>query len=341
MKHMKVLVTGGTGYIGSHTTVALIEEGYDVVIVDNLSNSSAKVLDRIYDITSVKPDFYQVDITDYNALKKVFRDHAIDAVIHFAALKAPAISVNKPLLYYQNNIDATLVLAKVMQENGTKKMVFSSSAAVYGIPSEIPISEKATASSSTNPYGQTKVVCERILQDLSVSDPSINITLLRYFNPIGAHTSGLIGEDPNGPPNNLVPYLSQVAVGKRSCLMLYGNDYETPDGTGIRDYIHISDLVDGHLAALKSSSKPGKASVYNLGTGKGSSVLETLKAFEKASNKKIPYKLMPRRKGDIASCYADPSKAKKELGWTAKKTLQEMCEDAWKWQSMNPEGYGK
>lgn len=335
---MTILVTGGTGYIGSHTVVELLEQGHEVIIVDNLSNSQQAVLERIEQITNKKPVFYELDVCDYKKLSGVFDSHAFDAVIHFAALKAPVDSVKDPILYYQNNVGSTLNLAKVMHEHNVKQVVFSSSATVYGTPEKMPVHETDYALSATNPYGQTKIMGERIWQDIAASDKDWNITLLRYFNPIGAHESGLIGEDPSGPPNNLVPYISQVAVGRREFLNVYGNDYETPDGTGIRDYIHVTDLVHGHIAAI-GKVHSGEAGVYNLGTGTGYSVLDTITAFEQASGKKIPYKIMPRRDGDIARCYSDASKALKELGWKAKKDLRQMCEDAWKWQSSNPDGY--
>lgn len=337
---MNILVTGGTGYIGSHTVVELLKRGDDVVIVDNLVNSSKVVLDRIHTITGKNPIFYEADVANYEKLDALFKDHDFDAVIHFAALKAPGISVKEPILYYENNINSTLTLAKVMEKHGVRQLVFSSSAAVYGAPQKVPITESDDALSATNPYGQTKVICERIWQDIAKSDSSWDITLLRYFNPIGAHESGLIGEDPNGPPNNLVPYISQVAVGRREFLSVYGNDYDTPDGTGIRDYIHVTDLVKGHVAAL-GKTHSGEAAVYNLGTGTGYSVFETITAFEKASGKKIPYKVMPRRDGDIARCYSDASKALEALDWKAEKTLSQMCADAWRWQSMNPNGYSE
>jgi len=336
---MTILVTGGTGYIGSHTVVELINAGHEVVIVDNLSNSSEVVLDRIKTITGTKPVFYKLDVADHLKLSTVFLKHKFKAVIHFAALKAPAVSVQNPVLYYHNNLDSTLVLATVMQEQHVKKLVFSSSAAVYGEPQQPKLSEDDNALNATNPYGQSKVMCERIWQDIARSDSEMQITLLRYFNPVGAHKSGLIGEDPNGPPNNLVPYISQVAVGKLELLSVFGDKYSTPDGTGIRDYIHIADLVSGHMAALEHEPPAREAAVYNLGTGRGYSVLETIAAFEKASGKKIPYKIVQPRPGDIAECFADPSKANRELGWQARCSIDEMCEDAWRWQSQNPHGY--
>lgn len=336
---MKILVTGGTGFIGSHTVVALLEQNHEVVIVDNLSNSNAEVLKRITTLTGKTPVFYQQDVSDTQALDTVFSDHTIDAVIHFAALKAPAISAEDPILYYQNNLNATLSLAKVMAKHGVKQVVFSSSAAVYGLPETTPIKETYFALDATNPYGQTKVICERIWQDIAKANDDWNITLLRYFNPVGAHESGLIGEDPNGPPNNLLSYITQVAVGAQPFLRVFGDDYDTPDGTGIRDYIHISDVVSGHLAALGHGSASSEAAVYNLGTGKGCSVFELLTAFEAAAGVRVPYRVLPRRPGDIARCYADVSKAKKELNWQAEKSLQQICADAWRWQQQNPAGY--
>lgn len=336
---MNILVTGGTGYIGSHTVVELLKDGHEVIIVDNLINSSKNVLDRIYALTNIMPVFYDVDVCDYKELNNIFEKHDIDAVIHFAALKSPGVSVVDPLLYYQTNVNSTLNLAKVMDEHKVRKLVFSSSAAVYGTPKRVPIREDADAFNAANPYGQTKVICERIWQDIVRSNNSWDVTLLRYFNPVGAHPSGLIGEDPSGPPNNLVPYISQVAVGKRKELEIFGDDYDTVDGTGVRDYIHILDLVEGHIAALNKNNKAGTAPVYNLGTGNGYSVFEVLRAFELASGRKISYKVSPRRSGDIDTCFADCSKAAKDLKWKATRSLQEMCKDAWHWQVNNPDGY--
>ena len=333
---MKVLVAGGAGYIGSHTVVQLHTAGHSCVIVDNLCNSHEKAVKRISKIVGENIKFYNIDLRNQERLEKVFQDNEFDAVIHFAGLKAVGESVDKPLLYYQNNLDSTLVLCDVMQKNDVKKLVFSSSATVYGDPDKIPISENSPVQ-PTNPYGQTKAMIEQILTDLAVSDSSWSVSLLRYFNPVGAHKSGLIGEDPSGIPNNLVPYISQVAIGKLRALNVYGNDYDTVDGTGVRDYIHITDLSDGHVKAIEKI-KPG-VSVYNLGTGRGTSVLEMVKAFEQASNKSIPVSITPRRPGDIAVCYADPAKAKQELDWTAKFTIKDMCEDTWRWQSQNPNGY--
>lgn len=337
---MKILVTGGMGYIGSHTCVELIHEGHDVVIVDNLSNSSIVVLDRIEEIIGVRPTFYEVDILDESALDAVFEKEKVDAVIHFAAYKAVGESVEKPLMYYENNISGTLVLARIMNKHNVKNIVFSSSATVYGNPDVVPITESAPLS-TTNPYGTTKLFVEHILQDLNVADSDWNVVLLRYFNPIGAHPSGLIGEDPKGIPNNLLPYIAQVAVGKLKELAVFGDDYDTPDGTGVRDYIHVVDLAKGHVDALKKLNKGDGVSIYNLGTGNGYSVLDVVKAFHEASGKDIPYAIKERRPGDIATCYADATKAKNEIGWSAKYNIEDMCKDSWNWQSKNPNGYNK
>ncbi len=335
---MKILVTGGAGYIGSHTVVELLNAGHDVVVVDNLSNSCEESLKRVKKITGRDVDFHQIDILDRDALSKVFAANSVDAVIHFAALKAVGESVSQPLRYYWNNITGTLVLCEVMREHGVKNIVFSSSATVYGDPESVPITEDFPLS-ATNPYGRTKLMMEYVLQDLHVADDSWNIVLLRYFNPVGAHKSGTIGEDPNGIPNNLMPYISQVAVGKRESLSIFGDDYPTPDGTGVRDYIHVVDLAIGHLKALdKLEEKPGVV-IYNLGTGCGYSVLDVVKAFEKASGNPVPYQLVARRPGDVAECYADPAFAEKELGWKAVRGIEEMCEDSWRWQSNNPNGF--
>lgn len=336
---MAILVTGGAGYIGSHTCVELLKEGYDVVVVDNLYNSSEKSLERVEQITGKKVRFYQVDILDKEALTEVFDKEEIDSVIHFAGLKAVGESVRKPLEYYHNNITGTLVLCDVMREHGCKNIVFSSSATVYGDPAMIPITEECPKGKCTNPYGQTKSMLEQILTDLNVADPEWNVVLLRYFNPIGAHESGLIGEDPKGIPNNLVPYIAQVAVGKLECLGVFGNDYDTHDGTGVRDYIHVVDLAVGHVRAIEKLKDKEGVSIYNLGTGIGYSVLDVVKAYEKACGKPIKYEIKPRRAGDIATCYADASKAAKELHWKAERNIEQMCADSWKWQSMNPEGY--
>lgn len=337
---MNILITGGAGYIGSHTAIELTKHGHDVVVVDNLSNSSRVALDRIKQITNKDFPFYQINCTDKKALLRVFKTHSIDAVIHFAGLKAVGESVSQPLGYYSNNLGSTLVLCEVMQETNIKKLIFSSSATVYGTPEELPLHETSrTGLGITNPYGQTKHMIEQILQDLVVADPSWQIIALRYFNPIGAHESGLIGEDPNGLPNNLLPYIAQVAVGKLDHVRIFGDDYDTLDGTGVRDYIHVVDLAKGHVAALEHMPSPGKMEIYNLGTGKGVSVFEAIRAFEKACGKPIPYKITPRRPGDIAACFAEPVKAREELGWTAAQTIEDACRDAWRWQSQNPDGY--
>lgn len=336
---MAILVTGGAGFIGSHTCVELLEAGYEVVVVDNLYNASRKSMDRIEQITGKKPTFYEADILDREALNKIFEKEQIDSVIHFAGLKAVGESVAKPIEYYYNNIAGTLVLCDVMRKHNVKNIVFSSSATVYGDPAFIPITEECPKGKITNPYGQTKGMLEQVLEDIHVSDPEWNVILLRYFNPIGAHKSGLIGEDPKGIPNNLVPYVAQVAIGKLKCLGVFGDDYDTPDGTGVRDYIHVVDLAKGHVAAIKKLEEKKGVLIYNLGTGKGYSVLDVVHAFEKACGKKIPYEVKPRRLGDIATCYADPAKAKAELGWEAENGIEEMCADSWRWQSMNPNGY--
>lgn len=335
---MNILITGGAGYIGSHTIIELINNGDTVVVVDNLSNSSREALARVEKITGFKIPFYEIDVRDSAELDKVFVENNIEAVIHFAGLKAVGESVKKPLEYYSNNIDSTLVLLDVMKKHNVKKIIFSSSATVYGDPSELPLTENAKVGIGiTNPYGRTKYMIEQILQDLSKSDENFQITILRYFNPIGAHESGLIGEDPNDIPNNLMPYIAQVAVGKLEKVNVFGNDYDTPDGTGVRDYIHVVDLAKGHVAALRHI-KPG-AEIYNLGAGKGVSVLELIAAFSKAAGKEITYTIVARREGDIASCYASADKAERELGWVATKTIDEACADSWRWQSNNPNGY--
>ena len=337
---MSILVTGGTGYIGSHTVVELQNAGYDAVIVDNLSNSKPEVLNRIEKITGKRPGFYNIDLRDKEGLKKVFAENPdIEAVIHFAGLKAVGESVGMPLEYYNNNIYGTLCLLETMKDTGVKNIVFSSSATVYGDPAFVPITEECPKGTCTNPYGWTKSMLEQILSDLTVPDKEWNVILLRYFNPIGAHKSGTMGEDPSGIPNNLMPYITQVAVGKRDHLNVFGNDYPTHDGTGVRDYIHVVDLAVGHVKALNKIKEKCGLKIYNLGTGHGYSVLDIVKAFEKASGVKIPYEITPRRPGDIATCYADASKAEKELGWTAQYGIEEMCEDSWRWQKNNPEGY--
>ncbi len=336
---MAVLVTGGAGFIGSHTCVALLEAGYQVIVIDNLVNANRKSLDRIRQITGKEVTFYEVDICDRDGLEEVFCKETIDSVIHFAGLKAVGESVAKPWEYYWNNIAGTLILCDVCRRHGVKKLVFSSSATVYGDPAFVPITEACPKGAITNPYGQTKGMLEQILTDLHVADPEWNVILLRYFNPIGAHKSGLIGEDPKGIPNNLVPYIAQVAVGKREALNVFGDDYDTPDGTGVRDYIHVVDLADGHVKALKKLEEDSALRIYNLGTGCGYSVLQVLHAYEKACGRTIPYKVIERRPGDIATCYADASLAKAELGWEATRGIEEMCEDSWRWQKTNPNGY--
>ena len=336
---MAILVTGGAGYIGSHTCVELLNEGYEVVVVDNLYNASEKALERVEQITGKKVKVYKVDLLDKEALAEVFDKEDIESVIHFAGLKAVGESVAKPLEYYHNNMTGTFNLCDVMRNHGVKNIVFSSSATVYGDPAFVPITEECPKGKITNPYGQTKGMLEQVLTDLNVADPEWNVVLLRYFNPIGAHESGLIGEDPKGIPNNLVPYIAQVAVGKLQALGVFGNDYDTPDGTGVRDYIHVVDLAKGHVKAIEKLKKKEGVSIYNLGTGKGYSVLDVLHAFEKACGKELPYVIKPRRPGDIATCYADPTKAKNELGWVAEKGIEEMCADSWRWQSSNPNGY--
>ena len=336
---MSILVTGGAGYIGSHTCVELLKEGYEVIVVDNLSNASEKSLEKVEELTGKKVKFYKEDLLNKEGLKKIFQNEKIDSVIHFAALKSVGESVKKPLEYYNNNITGTLILCQVMQEFGVKNIVFSSSATVYGEPKVMPITEDCPKGKITNPYGQTKAMMEQILIDLNTADPSFNPVLLRYFNPVGAHESGIMGEDPKGIPNNLMPYISQVAVGKLSCLGVFGNDYDTIDGTGVRDYIHVVDLAIGHVKAIKRLETEKGVLIYNLGTGNGYSVLQMIKAFEKASGKEIKYEIKPRRAGDIAKCWADPSKANRDLDWKAERGIDEMCQDTWKWQSNNPNGY--
>lgn len=335
-----VLVTGGAGYIGSHTVLELLEQDYHVIVVDNLVNSSQESIERVQKLTGKTVTFIQADVCDESSLDQIFTDNPIDAVIHFAGLKAVGESVSQPLRYYQNNLISTLSLCKIMQKHGVTRLIFSSSATVYGTPSELPLTEASqTGFGITNPYGQTKYMIEQMLQDLAVADDSWQITILRYFNPIGAHASGQIGEDPNGIPNNLLPFVAQVAVGKHPEVQVFSNDYDTVDGTGIRDYIHVVDLAQGHLAALQHDPGQGKVAIYNLGTGTGVSVLEAIHAFEQAAQKTIPYRVVARRPGDIASCYADCAKANSELSWTAQKSLQDGCNDAWHWQSQNPDGY--
>lgn len=336
---MAILVTGGAGYIGSHTVVELQNAGYDVVVLDNLSNASEKALDRVSKITGKPVKFYKADILDRDALNDIFDKETIESCIHFAGLKAVGESVVKPWEYYENNIAGTLTLVDVMRKNNVKNIIFSSSATVYGDPAQIPITEECPKGQCTNPYGWTKSMLEQVLTDIQKADPEWNVMLLRYFNPIGAHKSGTIGENPNGIPNNLMPYITQVAVGKLKELGVFGNDYDTPDGTGVRDYIHVVDLAKGHVKALKKIEENPGLAIYNLGTGKGYSVLDIVKNFEAATGVKIPYVIKPRRAGDIATCYCDASKAEKELGWKAENGIREMCEDSWRWQSANPDGY--
>lgn len=335
---MAILVTGGAGYIGSHTVVELLNLGKEVIIVDNLSNSSKLVLDRIEAITGIRPVFYELDVCDKQALRKVFEQESIDAAIHFAGYKAVGESVQKPVMYYKNNIMSTLALVEVMSEFNVKKIVFSSSATVYGINNQSPLIE-TMQTSATNPYGYTKVMLEQILKDVHVADSEWSIALLRYFNPIGAHESGLIGEDPSGIPNNLMPYIAQVAVGKLSELSVFGNDYDTLDGTGVRDYIHVVDLAIGHIKSLEKVSEKTDVYIYNLGSGEGTSVLQLVNTFESVNKIPIPYKIVPRRSGDVATCYANADKAYKELNWRTTKSIEDMCRDTWNWQSKNPNGY--
>lgn len=336
---MTILVTGGAGFIGSHTVVELQNAGYDVVVLDNLSNASEAALERVEAITGKPVKFYKADIRDREALEEIFTRESIDCCIHFAGLKAVGESVQKPWEYYENNISGTLILVDVMRKHGVKNIIFSSSATVYGDPAEIPITEKCPKGQCTNPYGWTKSMLEQILTDIQKADPEWNVILLRYFNPIGAHKSGTMGENPNGIPNNLMPYITQVAVGKLKELGVFGNDYDTPDGTGVRDYIHVVDLAIGHVKALKKIEEKAGLCIYNLGTGHGYSVLDIVKNFEEASGVKIPYVIKERRAGDIATCYSDATKAKEELGWVAERGIKEMCEDSWRWQKNNPNGY--
>lgn len=336
---MKVLVTGGMGYIGSHTCVQMMAAGMEPIIVDNLCNAKQEVLERIEALTGSKPIFYQGDIRDESFLDSVFEQHDIQAVIHFAGLKAVGESVTKPLEYYDNNVNGTLVLARSMRKAGVKSIVFSSSATVYGDPDAVPITEDSPTGATTNPYGRSKYMVEECLSDLFNAESDWSITLLRYFNPVGAHPSGTMGEDPQGIPNNLMPFIAQVAVGRREYLSVFGNDYPTPDGTGVRDYIHVMDLADGHIAALKAVGEKSGLHIYNLGTGKGSSVLEMVEAFGKACSAPVPYEVCPRRAGDIAECWASTEKAERELNWKATRSVDEMTADTWKWQSNNPNGY--
>lgn len=337
---MAILVTGGAGFIGSHTCVELLNAGYDIVVVDNYYNASPKSLERVKELTGKDFRSYDCDVRDSEDMDKIFKENKIDAVIHFAGLKAVGESCQKPIEYYDNNIGGTLKLCDVMRNNGCKNIVFSSSATVYGMNNVSPLKETMKTGGTTNPYGTTKYMIEIILEDIYKSDNEWNVTLLRYFNPIGAHESGRIGENPNGIPNNLMPYITQVAIGKRPYLNVYGDDYDTPDGTGVRDYIHVVDLADGHVKAVKNILEGNKGvQVFNLGTGKGYSVLDIVKAFSKACGKELPYKIAPRRPGDLAVCYSDPTKAKEVLGWEAKRDVDDMCRDSWNWQSKNPNGY--
>ena len=336
---MSILVTGGAGYIGSHTVVELINKGYDPIVVDDLSNSKIEVFDRIEKITGKRVKFYKINLLEKDKLEEVFVKEKITDVIHFAGFKAVGESVLKPLMYYNNNLNSTINLLELMIKYSVNNLVFSSSATVYGDSKVLPITEECETGGVTNPYGQTKYMIECILKDVQKAYPNLNIAILRYFNPIGAHESGLIGEDPNGIPNNLMPYISQVAVGKLKCLGVFGNDYKTVDGTGVRDYIHVVDLAKGHIAAINKLNDKSGLVIYNLGTGEGTSVLQMVKAFEDANNVKIPYKIKERRPGDIDACYADCSKANNELNWRANKTVKEACKDSWNWQSNNPEGY--
>ncbi len=337
---MKVLVTGGAGYIGSHTCVELLERGIEVVVVDNLCNAKTEAVRRVEAITGRKPVFYELDVRDEAALSKVFEEHQIDCVIHFAGLKAVGESVAKPMLYYDNNLNSTLTLCRVMEKHGCKKLIFSSSATVYSGDNEMPLTETSKTGNCTNPYGWTKYIGERILSDIAHADPAWSVVLLRYFNPVGAHISGTIGEDPKGLPNNLMPYISQVAVGRLDHLSVFGDDYPTPDGTGVRDYIHVVDLARGHAAAIDYLMDHTGVEVFNLGTGNGYSVLDMVHAFERASGAKVPYQIAPRRPGDLPTCYADPAKSAKVLGWKAEHSLDDMCRDSFRWQSQNPQGYG-
>ena len=338
---MNILVTGGAGFIGSHTCVELLESGYGVIVIDNLCNSNPKSLDRVEELTGKKVKFYEGDVRDEALLRKIFAENEITAVIHFAGLKAVGESVAQPWRYYDNNLNSTLVLTKVMEEAGVKDIIFSSSATVYTADNEMPLRETSRTGGCTNPYGWTKYMTEQILSGMATADKEWSIVLLRYFNPIGAHISGRIGEDPRGIPNNLMPYITQTAIGRREFLSVYGNDYDTHDGTGVRDYIHVVDLAKGHVAAVKYAAKNLGCEVFNLGTGTGYSVLDMVKAFEEANNLKLPYKIVDRRPGDLATCYADPAKSAEKLGWKAEKNLVDMCRDSWNWQSKNPMGFSK
>ena len=335
----RILVTGGAGFIGSHTLIELHKAGYEFVVVDNLVNSNPEALRRVGELIGAEVPFVKADIRDREALNKVFEQYKFDSCIHFAGLKAVGESVAKPLEYYENNMSGTFTLIDVMRQHGCKNIIFSSSATVYGDPAIIPITEECPKGHCTNPYGQTKSMLEQVLMDVQKADPEWNVVLLRYFNPIGAHQSGRIGENPNGIPNNLMPYITQTAIGRRKELGVFGNDYDTHDGTGVRDYIHVVDLATAHVAALQAIEKKAGLAIYNIGTGHGYSVLDVVNAFEKANGVKVPYSIKPRRPGDIATCYCDPSKAERELGWKAKYGIEDMCRDSWNWQSQNPEGY--
>lgn len=336
---MAILITGGAGYIGSHTVLTLLDQGKDVIVFDNLSNSSAESLARVARICNRTPTFYQGDILDRDSLRAIFSNHEIETVIHFAGLKSVGESVNKPIEYYQNNVAGSIILLEEMLAANVKKLIFSSSATVYGVPEFVPLTESARVGGTTNPYGTSKVMVEQILKDFSLAHPDFSITALRYFNPVGAHPSGLIGEDPNGKPNNLLPFITQVAIGKLAKLFVYGNDYDTPDGSGVRDYIHVMDLAEGHLSAL-NSLEPG-FNVYNLGTGFGYSVIQIIEEFERVTGVKVPFEIVSRRPGDIAECWASAELAQLKLGWSAKRNLSDMLMDAWRWQEMNPDGYKK
>ena len=338
---MNVLVTGGAGYIGSHTCIELMENGHEVVVIDNLCNSNPKSLERVETLTGRKVKFYEGDVRDEALLRRIFAENKIDSVIHFAGLKAVGESVAQPWRYYDNNLNSTLVLTKVMADVGVKRIIFSSSATVYSGDNEMPLRETSRTGGCTNPYGWTKYMTEQILSGMAHADPEWSIVLLRYFNPIGAHESGMIGEDPRGIPNNLMPYITQVAIGRREKLSVFGNDYDTHDGTGVRDYIHVVDLAKGHVAAVKYAAENSGCEVFNLGTGTGYSVLDMVRAFEEANGVPVPYQIVDRRPGDLATCYADPSKSAEKLGWKAEKTLVDMCRDSWNWQSRNPMGYGE